>query len=247
MRTAAMASWVVAAAVTLAGCGRSDPPAPPPRETAAATPAAETAAPPDLTEAMARSEPAGSYSFEAYAYVCNGLEIVVRPGKEELTLILPDRTVTLPQVVAASGARYEDGSTGFWGKGINTALLTLDDEDISCMLDRRETPWADARARGALFRAVGQEPGWQLEIHPDRLVMVYQFGERRAATPNPGALTDPGAEGVRRWDATTEAHVLSITVHDQECADTMSGELFPASVRVVLDGTEFVGCGRNLE
>jgi hypothetical protein len=53
-------------------------------------------------------------------------------------------------------------------------------------LNRPATPWVDARARGALFRGLGQEPGWHLEIHPERIVMVYQYGERRVVTPNLG-------------------------------------------------------------
>ncbi len=42
-------------------------------------------------------------------------------GNVQLTL--PDqRTITLPQVPAASGAKYSDGNFTFWSKG-NTALL----------------------------------------------------------------------------------------------------------------------------
>jgi hypothetical protein len=50
----------------------------------------------------------------------------------------------------------------------------------------------DARARGALFRGLGQEPGWHLEIHPERIVMVYQYGERRVVVPNPGMIVAAG-------------------------------------------------------
>jgi hypothetical protein len=72
----------------------------------------------------------------------------------------------------------------------------------------------DAAARGAVFRAIGQEPGWHLEIHPERIVLVYSNGEARAAVPNPGALVDP-ALPIRRWRAVTEAHVLAVTVEDR--------------------------------
>lgn len=195
------------------------------------------------TDAAARG---GGYEFEAYAYQCNGLEIAVRPGDGNLTLILPERTLVLPQVESASGARYAEGENGFWGRGINSGLLTLDGEDIPCQLDRRATPWVDAQVRGATFRGIGQEPGWHLEIHPDRLVMTYAYGTERAVAPNPGAVADADP-AVRRWDAVTEAHTLAVRVEDRACTDIMSGETFPATVSVTLDGREYRGCGRNLD
>jgi len=251
MPTAARPLLALALAATaLAACGRSEQPSTPRPEVQ--PPAAEShqdaAEPPaDIEEVIQRDPPVGgSFSFEAYAYVCDGREIVVRPGDGELTLITADGSRVMPQVEAASGAKYGDDVNGFWGKGIDSALLTLDGEDIPCTLDRRETPWADARARGALFRGLGQEPGWHLEIHPERIVMVYQYGEQRAVVPNPGAVVDLD-QHQRRWQATTEAHELVVVVEDRACTDVMSGEIFPAKITATLDGREYTGCGRDLE
>ncbi|MFU8820012.1 MAG: MliC family protein [Gammaproteobacteria bacterium] len=251
MPTAALPLLALALALTaLAGCGRSEVPSTP--RPAVQPPAAESrqdaAEPPaDLEDVVQRDPPAGgSFSFEAYAYVCDGREIVVRPGDAELTLITADGSIVMPQVEAASGAKYGDDVNGFWGKGIDSALLTLDGEDIPCTLNRRETPWADARARGALFRGLGQEPGWHLEIHPERIVIVYQYGERRVVVPNPGAIADLDKQQ-RRWQATTEAHELVVVIEDRACTDVMSGEIYPAKVTATLDGRDYTGCGRDLE
>jgi membrane-bound inhibitor of C-type lysozyme len=234
----------------LQACGRSE--APRPAQPPAAAPAG---APPDeaASDATRQAEEAGrpasgvgGYVYEAYAYDCEGTAITVRPGDDELALMLPDRTVLLRQVESASGARYSDGEIEFWGRSINTGLLTLDGEETPCELDRRETPWVDARARGASFRAVGQEPGWQLEIHPDRLLFIYQYGQRRAVAPNPGVVAD-AEKSLRRWQAATEEHELSVTVEDRACTDVMSGDIHPATVVVILDGREYMGCGRDLE
>lgn len=232
---------------TLAACGRSEvPPEPRPAVQSPALMPQEEAAPQDIEAVIERSVPGGSFSFEAYAYDCDGLAVVVRPGDDELTLILPDRSVLLPQVEAASGAKYAEGDDGFWGKGIDSAILTLAGEETGCRLDRRETPWVDARARGAVFRGLGQEPGWQLEIHPERIVMIYQYGERRVVVPNPGQVDEEG-QPVRRWHATTEAHELLVTVENRACTDIMSGDVHPAKVAVVLDGRNYNGCGRDLD
>lgn len=234
----------------VAACGRSERPTEPPQQvkppTAQLDVPSDQEPPPDLEALIDAGTAVGSFSFEAYAYDCEELRIAVRPGDGELTLMLPDRDIVLPQVEAASGARYTDGEDGFWGKGVDRAQLTLDGEDRQCQLDRSETPWVDARARGAVFRGVGQEPGWQLEIHPERIVMVYQYGERRVVVPNGGAITDADHPR-RRWQATTEAHELAVVVEDRGCTDVMSGETYPASVAVVLDGRNYSGCGRDLD
>lgn len=238
---------LTALALVLAGCGQSEvPDEPPPAVTPPASATAEEAPPADIEEVIQQAPAAGGFSFAAYAYDCNGIQLAVSAGEGEITLFLPDRELTLPQVEAASGAKYAAGDDVFWGRGMNSAILTLDGEEMDCRLDRRETPWADARFRGALFRAVGNEPGWHLEIHPDRLVLVRQFGDERAVVPNPGEQTEPG-QPVSRWHAVTEAHELSVTVEARACTDIMSGEIFPATVTATLDGREYSGCGRRLD
>jgi uncharacterized membrane protein/membrane-bound inhibitor of C-type lysozyme len=232
-------------ALLLAGCGRSEVPSEPPPGVTPAAELAEERMAEDALDLPPRGPEAGGFTFEAYAYDCGDIMVVSRAGDDELKLTLPDRRLTLPQVTSASGARYLLDDVGFWSKNIDSAVLTLDGEDIPCTLNRRETPWVDARARGALFRGVGQEPGWHLEIHPERMVLVYRYGERRAVAPNPGSTVDPD-QPVRRWQATTEAHTLEVTVEDRACTDVMSGDFYPSTVVVRLDGVKYSGCGRDL-
>ncbi|HEY6362032.1 MAG TPA: MliC family protein [Vicinamibacterales bacterium] len=94
-------------------------------------------------------------------FQCNGGTVTTTFHGDRVTLELSDRNVTLPHVVAASGARYSDGVSTFWNKG-NEAMLELDGRSRSCRIVR--DPWQEARDRGVDFRAVGQEPGWHLEI-----------------------------------------------------------------------------------
>jgi putative lipoprotein len=231
--------------VAVAGCGRSEVPQEPPPTPRPPTSTGEHA-PGDIEEVLGSGVEAGSFQFEAYAYECGEIEVVVRPGDGVLELMLPGSSRVLPQVEAASGARYADGDTGFWGRGINSAVLTIDGEDIQCTLDREKTPWVDAQVRGAKFRGFGQEPGWHLEIHAERIVFVYRYGDRRAVLPNSGVISDP-EQPVRAWEATTEEHEFSVTVEDRGCTDVMSGQAFPAKVSVKLDGRDYTGCGKDLE
>ncbi|HSK21132.1 MAG TPA: hypothetical protein VK912_18395 [Longimicrobiales bacterium] len=110
-----------------------------------------------------------------------------------------------------------------------------------------ETIWLDAERRGVTFRAVGQEPGWLLEFGPEgQLRLVTDYGARERILPIPAPVVDSIS-----WTTTYRVVApdvdLTIDIRDQPCADTMSGERFPATVTVVLNRMQYSGCGRALD
>ncbi len=197
--------------------------------------------------ACAASSDAGPSPADAasWAYVCDGLRFTMQVEDRAARLTLPDRTILLPQVPAASGVRYRDGTTEFWSKG-DTARLELDGRVYAdCRTGDGSDPWEAARRRGIDFRAVGQEPGWYLDIDEGhRIELVADYGERRVSAPAPPPSTDDGGRTIYR--VRTEAHALTVTILDRPCIDVMSGEAFPATVNVTLDGRDYRGCGRPL-
>jgi len=105
--------------------------------------------------------------------------------------------------------------------------------------------WETARAAGVDFRAIGQEPGWIVDIYTqDRIVALLDYGETRIEFPR-GEPTYP-AEGATRFSAQQDGHTLSITYRRFPCEDAMSGEPYPSSVEVVIDGRTLNGCGRSV-
>jgi putative lipoprotein len=58
-------------------------------------------------------------------FACDEGEFRVRVSPGQVELVLADRTLVLPQVRAASGARYQEGRTVFWNKG-NEARFEVD-------------------------------------------------------------------------------------------------------------------------
>ncbi len=187
---------------------------------------------------------------ETYAYDCDdGTEVVAhfdnRSGRDEVVLFLPGRTVRLPAVPAASGARYGDGETSWWGKGIDEARLEIAGAGpCRCRLNRARTKWEDAKLRGVDYRALGNEPGWVLEIGPAGLLFVTDYGETRLLFP----VVDPEIDAAARastWRTATGAHELEVTIVGEPCVD--DGDVAYASrVEVVLDGRSHTGCGRAL-
>jgi putative lipoprotein len=191
--------------------------------------AGATGAPPVQTPIVAR-------------FQCDGALVTATFYGDRVTLEMPNRNVTLPHVVAASGARYSDGVATFWNKG-SEAMLELDGRSRSCRIVR--DPWQEARGRGIDFRAVGQEPGWYLEIDNGKSMrLVYDYAEREAMTPVPQPVS---RQGSTTYDATTEAHRLRVILDERSCSDAMSGESFPRAVTVEIDGRSLRGCGRPLD
>ncbi len=219
--------------------------------------AALTFAREDAPEEMGTMPP--QRTGNTYVYECRDpggedFAFTARTGPGELAVWLParfaeegaqERYLVLGQVRSASGAKYGSDGVVVWTKGTEEALLEVGGETFTdCTADPQRAVWAEARRRGVDFRAVGQEPGWHLEItHGERIRFVYAYGEREAVTPAPEPTVDNSA---RVYHAETEAHDLTVTITDAPCTDAMSGEAFEQTVTVRLGGRAYHGCGRSL-
>jgi uncharacterized membrane protein len=97
----------------------------------------------------------------------------------------------------------------------------------------------------AAFRAIGQEPGWILDIGPgEQMVFRYDYGQERVVTPVPEP--EQTAAGGTVYQASTEVHDLRVEIRDEACEDAMSGRPYPATVRVTLNRATYTGCGEPL-
>jgi uncharacterized membrane protein len=102
-------------------------------------------------------------------------------------------------------------------------------------------PWLDADERGVLLRAVGQEPGWDLEIDKSAMRLRYDYGQQELRVPAPS----PARKGsTTTYEATSGSRRLRVVIEERPCADTMSGAEFSRSVTVDIDNNVLKGCGR---
>ncbi|MBI1185736.1 MAG: hypothetical protein GC206_00075 [Alphaproteobacteria bacterium] len=99
------------------------------------------------------------------------------------------------------------------------------------------------RQRGVAFRAVGNEPGWLLDLFADRFELSYDYGNTTLAAPLPAPSAH--SEGVTRYDVSAEGRALAILIRRTPCQDVMSGEMFPATVSVSVGDQTLQGCGRT--
>jgi heat shock protein HslJ len=84
--------------------------------------------------------------------------------------------------------------------------------------------------------ALGTEPGWTLEITPERLNYAGDYGETVIRVANPGAR--PSGNGERY-----AADRLAVDVAHSECSDGMSDRRYRDTVTVTADGKTVKGCG----
>jgi len=192
----------------------------------------------------AEAEPAPSVTV----FDCeDGQSVTVRFEHHTAVLTLAEKTLRLEQVPAASGARYSDGATTFWTQGDEAVLDLAGETEKTCTLQPQKTVWEKARMRGVDFRAVGNEPGWHMEIsYGGRIVIVTDYGRHRQSFPAPAEPLDADA-AQSTIHARTADHRLAVVIRNTPCRDSMSGENFESSVQVTLDGNTFDGCGRSLE
>ncbi|MGD8428329.1 MAG: MliC family protein [Balneolaceae bacterium] len=184
---------------------------------------------------------------DVYVYNCkDSLQFTVYVTRDNTWLFLPDTTVRLDPVRSGSGAKYQEGSYIYWSKG-NEALLQIPNQSLrKCKLVPREKSWGAAKIRGVDFRALGQEPGWLLEIINGRHIeYVGNYGRDTVQVP----ATEPDLnrqDGTIIYDAQTEGHHLKVEIKKEPCTDAMSGFQFPNTVSVIVDGKAYQGCGKSL-
>jgi len=169
-----------------------------------------------------------------YVYECgDSYTFVARIEGETVWLFLPSRTVRLPHVPSGSGAKYSEGLDMFWTKGEEAVLEVGRGSRRDCRNNRAMAIWEDAKLRGVDFRAVGNEPGWNLEISAGgEIVFVGDYGqtEYRFSAPDPSVDQDAGRTIYTVEDG---GHEAVIVLEGRRCQDTMSGESFETRVTVV--------------
>ncbi|MBX3726162.1 MAG: MliC family protein [Xanthomonadales bacterium] len=176
------------------------------------------------------------------AFRCGDEEVLARflPGEVELAWAGGSRR--LPAAVAASGARYARGNDEFWTRG-DQGWLRLDGVRRDCVVIPVD-PWRDARARGAGFRAIGQEPGWVAELAPGPdawLAVQLDYGSRTLRAERTRRLAD--AAGVV---AEVDGETVTLRIRPEPCIDVMSGEAYEATAELRIGDRRLAGCGRFL-
>lgn len=102
------------------------------------------------------------------------------------------------------------------------------------------------KEEGVDFYAIGQEPGWSLDMDTHKIIRFSSYEGTSMNSPD----VDPVVKGdTTIYSSSTESGNMVVTIVKGECTDVMSGQKFTHSVTVkVKRGTDkdfktFKGCG----
>lgn len=163
-----------------------------------------------------------------------------------VTLLTADGPRTLRAQPAASGAKYADDRYLLWTKG-EDLIFEIDGQHVAdTRLTGRQTVLERHWRAGALLVAAGQEPGWFLTVGPDsaELVMAGYTEPQRFATGVPELPRGFAPSG--SWTLGTPPHAALLVMQPGPCLDTMSGEPYPGSAELRIDGRALRGCAVGL-
>ncbi|MFM9271756.1 MliC family protein [Halomonas elongata] len=173
-------------------------------------------------------------------------ELVTAHHEDDLRLWSSHGAYRLTPSVVASGTRYEQGDLSFWSKG-DEAVVESDRGRLECQQDTRHRVLTRETHPGVMFRANGNEPGWNIELANDtpRVKMTLDYGERDVTLPyrvtsldnETGSVTLASGQAARPFELRIEARA---------CFDDMSGQPWPARVTLTLNDRVYRGCGQGI-
>lgn len=209
-----------------------------PREQPPAAPAAPAPQPTTTPKPAANAEPT--------RWRCGGLLASAAYADERAELFFSGRKLVLPIVPSASGARYADErGNEFWTKGDEGTLALTGEEKRDCTITQDVSPWEAAKARGAVFRGIGQEPGWWVEIgggDSPPLHAELDYGERKLDVAKTQGISSTHGYGGHLDDGTA----VVLRTWPEPCSDAMSGERFDNRAELTVGDKTYRGCGAYL-
>ena len=188
-------------------------------------------------------------SAQTFVYECSDLEFVALIEGEAAWLFLPGETVSLAHISAASGARYRNEATQFWSKGEEAMLEWNGKQHNRCRNNRTRAIWEHAKLNGVDFRAVGNEPGWVLELRDNNGSGSISFVTDYGSTGNLFPSIERKTEGSARrtiYHAQSGEQQIKLVLEGLHCNDSMADISYETTVTVFVDDREFRGCGRAL-
>ncbi len=193
----------------------------------------------------AASSGAGQRQGTVLAIECTDLDFVVEIVGQQARLVMPEFTGSIPQIPSASGNKYQGNNITFWMKGQDAVLEYGNKSYKDCRNNTQRAVWEAARLRGIEFMAMGNEPGWTLEITGNSLLLVGDYGNSRYSIANAERQTDAQAR-TTVYHGADQGKAISVTLEAKSCNDTMADRSYETTVTARIGEQTLYGCGNTL-
>ena len=104
-----------------------------------------------------------------------------------------------------------------------------------------------AREAEARFCCLGNEPGWSVEIRPDSIVYVGDYGDTRASFAHVAPRLGDGLWYYEAGASPPEGRArLTVLIVREPCNDGMSDQAYDYRVHLTYDLKAYFGCARRM-
>lgn len=186
-------------------------------------------------------------NVQTYVFECpDDFSFVARTEADKAWLFLPGATIDLVQDQSASGTKYTNGSVNFWRNNNEAVIESGKIKHTGCKNNRARAIWEHAKLNGVDFRALGNEPGWYMEItNKQDILLVTDYGQQTYQFTSAIIRSEPH-DRTTRYYAYSNGNSVEIVIIGIPCQDSMSGEAFSAAVTVLINNKRYMGCGKAL-
>jgi len=184
---------------------------------------------------------------QTYVYECpDDFSFVARTETDRAWLFLPGTTLELALTQSTSGTNYSNGSVSFWRNNNEAVIESGEIKHTGCKNNRARAIWEHAKLNGVDFRALGNEPGWYMEIsNRQDILLVTDYGQQTYRFTS-AIINSKPHERTTSYHAQSNGNSVEIVIKGIPCQDSMSGEAFSAEVTVLINNKRYMGCGKAL-
>ncbi|MFN2363019.1 MAG: MliC family protein, partial [Halarsenatibacteraceae bacterium] len=140
--------------------------------------------------------------------------------EEMVQFIYNGQSQILPQLRAASGARYGNNQITAWNKGEELMVTTGDKEFTASQINFNEIDLTDFT-----FTGRGQEPGWLIEFNQDELNLEFDYAMNQLTIARDYIQAEREADRII-YSVMSTFLDLKIKIINQRHTDIMSGDLY---------------------
>lgn len=185
-------------------------------------------------------------SEQTFYYECGDFEFVAQLNTKQAVLFLPSETIFAPKAPATLKNTFTSDKASFTRLD-QTGLLRSGETVHTCQNNRSKAIWEHAKLSGIDFRAVGNEPGWSLELtQATSSSFTTNYGTKTYSFLLPAPKVSGARETTYHILGTESHEPFTIILEGKECFDTMSGEEFETQVQLLFADKKYTGCGRAL-
>ncbi len=187
---------------------------------------------------------AESKEKNVYVYNCSdNYSFVAEASDEAAWLFLPSKTLKTKRLQSDSDVKYGADDVMYWSKG-EEAILEVGKKQYNCQNDDIAATFEKAKLNGVAFRAVGNEPGWVLEITSDKEVLfITNYGEVKTHFK---VVERASQYKATEYKMQSNTNLLYVRIENRVCHDTMVDRSYESTVYINFDGVNMQGCGRAL-